>query len=250
MNISKSFLLAAVLMVTVGCSSVARYPEELEVDLNLANTAFEFGKLDSARTKYQHILQRHPNHAQARLMLARVDLLQDRAHAATQVLEALIAERADNAAEAALILGRSALDNHQPQQAEQWFEVGLTFDSDQAALHNGLGVALDATGTSGHARHHFERAVALEPDSKSFRTNLALNYLFAGEPLRAQRILKPMLDDTSVPVFVQRNYVLVLLALGEDNKARKLLANSMPGQEVAHDLSLLKQQLNTQRTAL
>lgn len=211
--------------------------------LDLADTAFEYGQLDSARSKYQSVIEQDATHHHARLMLARIDYAQDKPHSATQALVELVDDSASNAPEAALMLGRDALRQNDALGAKLWFEKGIEHDSTIASLHNGLGVALDGLGKGEQAYTHFKKALKLAPDSKSFTTNLALNCLFRGEVDQAQQLLQPLLYHNSVPNFVQRNYALILLAKGEREEAVQLLTLTMELSDALHDIELLDTEL-------
>lgn len=243
MKFASKLILSVVSILLVGCAAPASQPSAESLN-SLADTAFEYARYDSAKSKYQQVLDVYPEQTHARLMLARIDLLQDRPHAAQSQLQQLLIENADNAAEAAFILGRYQLNQGDALSASNYLQQGLVLDEQHAGLHNLLAIALDEQQRTAQAKQHFLRAMELEPDSKSFRVNLSFHYLLQGQFKQAQLLLQPLMKGNQVPDFVTQHYALVLLAQQQEQQAFALLSRSMSEQQAEHDIALLKQQLS------
>ncbi|WP_406849291.1 tetratricopeptide repeat protein [Vibrio vulnificus] len=243
MKFAYTLLVSIFALLLVGCAAPSSHPSAESLN-SLADTAFEYARYDSAKNKYQQVLEIYPEEAHARLMLARIDLLEDRPHAAQAQLQQLLLEKSDNAAEAAFILGRHYLNQGELFQASNYLQQGLGFDEQHAGLHNLLAITKDEQQFTEQAEKHFLRAIELEPDSKSFRVNLSFHYLLQGEFKLAQSQLQPLMKGNRVPDFVTQHYALVLLAQDEEQQAFELLTHSMSSQQAEQDIALLKQQLS------
>ncbi len=225
-----------------GCASQST-AIDFSQDVDLAQAAYDYGQIDSAKEKLKTVLSRDPNHGEARLMSARIDLKQDRPKAARQTLIALLEEGGTQSAMASQLLGKLALDENDPTAALTLVDQGLYFEPESAILHNLKAVSLDSLGDFEKARLHYIKALEIEPDNKSFQSNLALSFLLDNQIDKADETLKPLLSANRVPEYVQRNYALILLAQGKEEQASELLAISMSTENVKHDIEMLKSQL-------
>jgi tetratricopeptide (TPR) repeat protein len=115
-------------------------------EVEAALTAVQAGDLPTARARLEEVLARRPHHAEARRLLAELQLLAGEAEAAEQTLQPL--------------LGAGASD---------------------AATSHAWGLIMDAQGRTDAARQALYRAVELEPDNPVYQASFQ-SVAIAGEP--------------------------------------------------------------------
>lgn len=87
---------------------------------------------------------------------------------------------------AVLRLGRSHLEQGEPEEAARWFERALELDPSAAAAHAGLGRTASASGDSAVAVERFGRALELDPEATALHYALAQAYRNLGDLDRAR----------------------------------------------------------------
>ena len=182
------------------------------------------------------IVQAHPDHVDAKLLLAdayfgQADLAQaSRLYAEVDSQATTPRQRA----EARAGLGLIELYDGDPARAEQYFRDALADDPQSAVAHNGLGQSLDRQGRHGAAKDAFRDALRYEPGWAAALNNLGLTHLHLGELQRAERAFLEARDaDPTSPVIATN----LRLALGLQGRYDEALAGIEPGAGEADALN-------------
>jgi tetratricopeptide (TPR) repeat protein len=87
-----------------------------------------------------------------------------------------------------LLLGREHYHKREFDKAEQMLRQVLENDDRLADVHDMLGVICHSRGNFVHAEHHFERALAINPNYTEAALNLAVTYNDRGKYEAARRV--------------------------------------------------------------
>ncbi|HLN23221.1 MAG TPA: tetratricopeptide repeat protein, partial [Patescibacteria group bacterium] len=103
----------------------------------------------------------------------------------------------DKTGVAALIgLGRVALRQHRPQEAEPQFQAALALSPANIAARNGIAVAYDFEGRHAEAEALYRDMLREHPDNNTARINLGLSLAFQD---RYSESVDTLLDASSAP---------------------------------------------------
>ncbi|HDZ9391258.1 TPA: tetratricopeptide repeat protein [Vibrio cholerae] len=237
----------------VGCSGTAnKAAQHTESNARaLAEASFNYGQYAQAESQYLKLLASAPDNLNYQLMLGRSQYHQDKKETAMAKLRHVTLAEDPIAADAAVYLGRYLLAAGRTAESVAVYQLGLPKarqNSVKAQLHNGLGVALLETNLE-KARQELQQAITLAPDSPYFRSNLALSYLHDGQIKTAREVFTPLLAYRELPIQVELNFALLLLAENQQDQARALLSRHMPASEVERDLATLRARLNAIQVA-
>ncbi|WP_070968893.1 tetratricopeptide repeat protein [Vibrio sonorensis] len=239
--------------VLIGCASQQKVNAHTENNEKvLAEAAFNYGQFAKAEEQYLRLLAQSPNKLEYQLMLARSQYNQDKKEAAIAKLQHVVLSDDPVAAQASMYLGRYLLSADRVEESITVYELGLSkaiLKQTKAQIHNGLGIALLASNLP-KARRELSQAVQLAPDNPHYRSNLALSFLQDNKLKQAREAFQPLLSYQHLPVQVELNFALLLLAEGNENQARALLARHLPASEVERDLTLLKDRLSNSGNVL
>ncbi|MBK8598414.1 MAG: tetratricopeptide repeat protein [Holophagales bacterium] len=130
------------------------------------------GRLEEARARFGEALRAEPRHAEAHNNLGTSLATGGDLDGATRHFEEAVRLKPDYA-DARRNLGTAALSRGDVEAAERQLKEAARLAPDDARAYDLLGVALARAGRLGEAIGAFERAVALDPASASFRQNLA-----------------------------------------------------------------------------
>lgn len=241
-------LLLLALLGLAGCSNHGDTRQQSQSNgMAVAKAAFDSAQYDKAERLYQALLVDDASLEEAQLMLARTRYQQDKKQAARDGLQQLLDKGGKQGAQAAHYLGKFLLDDGLTAEAARVYQQGLALGGlgldERARLSNGLGVASLQQGAFGKGRQQFEVAVAAAPDEPDYRANLALGWLMEGNKVAARQAFEPLLHYQSLPPRVEMNYVLLLLAEGNESQARLILSRFLSASQLEHDIGLLKAQL-------
>ena len=129
------------------------------------------GDLVQARTIFEDLLLRHPNHFDCVRRLAMIAVETGRyADAVTLCCQAL--EINPTSAETYLDMGSAMLRLGQAQAALECLDAAITLDGENAQTHNNRGLALKALGHLEEAQACYRQAIRLDADSKEAWLNL------------------------------------------------------------------------------
>ena len=130
--------------------------------------ALESGNLSLAERKLELARAYVPDNAETNFALGNLKLAQNDTSAASSLY--LTTLRLDPRHRGAINnLGVLALENGQPEMAEQRFREALAIDGRNPKTHFLLAKTLIAKGQNGNARAEIDRALALKPDQPEFR---------------------------------------------------------------------------------
>ncbi len=243
--------LACISSLLIGCATPSKVKKQTESNTKaLAEAAFNYGQYDKAEAQYFALLESSPDNLQYQMMLGRSQYHQDKKETAIAKLRYVCASDNAISAESCVYLGRFLLNEGRVPEAVAVYQLGVSKAEHsylpnsyvQAQLHNGLGVALLATQPA-QARTELERAILLSPDEPFFRSNLAVSYLHQDQVAKAREVFSPLLAYQQLPLQVELNFALLLLAEGNENDARALLARHLPASEVERDIAILSSRI-------
>jgi len=219
-HVLRMWALIFVSSLLVGCATPGKVKKQTESNNRvLAEAAFNYAQYDKAEAQYLALLELSPENLHYQMMLGRSQYHQDKKQTAIAKLRYVCAS--DDAIAAEQLGVSKAKDTHV-----------------KAQLHNGLGVALLANHPK-QARSELEHAILLSPDEPYFRSNLAVSYLHNNQVKKAREVFSPLLAYQQLPLQVELNFALLLLAEGNENEARALLSRHLPASEVERDIEIL-----------
>ncbi|MCE2596748.1 tetratricopeptide repeat protein [Motilimonas cestriensis] len=245
-KISLQWIIGLGLLLLAGCSQTANNNavKEVENNLAMAQAAFDYAQFDRALSLLEKTIEQQPDHQMARLMLARTLYQLDQKQAAQKQLRRLLDSEGSEAAQAAYYLGQFQLKADDSASAIKTYSQGLQWATPQSGLigqlHNGLAVAQLNQQAFDVAVEHFNLALASDPDSATFRSNLALCWLMQGDLERAKSTFSPLLNYQQLSQRVEMNWALLLLAQGKEQQAKHILAKYLTREQLQHDLVQLK----------
>ncbi|MCF7364204.1 MULTISPECIES: tetratricopeptide repeat protein [Vibrio] len=241
-HVLRMWALIFVSSLLVGCATPGKVKKQTESNNRvLAEAAFNYAQYDKAEAQYLALLELSPENLHYQMMLGRSQYHQDKKQTAIAKLRYVCASDDAIAAESCVYLGRFLLTEGRESEAVAAYQLGVSKAKDthvKAQLHNGLGVALLANHPK-QARSELEHAILLSPDEPYFRSNLAVSYLHNNQVKKAREVFSPLLAYQQLPLQVELNFALLLLAEGNENEARALLSRHLPASEVERDIEIL-----------
>ncbi|MDP9149123.1 MAG: tetratricopeptide repeat protein [Myxococcota bacterium] len=96
-----------------------------------------------------------------------------------------------------LLLGREHYQKREFEKAEQLLRQVLERDEGVADVHDMLGIICHSRGNYAHAEHHFERALAINPNYTEAALNLAVTYNDRGKYEAARQVYARLLGAPS-----------------------------------------------------
>ena len=140
-----------------------------------AQTLARWGEIKKANQLYQMILERHPDHKQAREAIATLEIRSTRFRALSTLLQkgefAAVVDQAEALSRdfpdtvfLCNILGSAHASLDQPEPAIRYFRKALEIRPDIAETHSNLGKLLSKTGRGQDAVTSFKRALRIKPD--------------------------------------------------------------------------------------
>jgi protein O-GlcNAc transferase len=146
-----------------GASSVSEeLPPSAAADLRKARALAAQGQLSDAALLCDDLLRRHPDQADALLLLGVVELQGGRLPAAAASIRASLKRNAANPAAHAL-LGDALLELQETQQALRCYEAALELNPDLVALHYGCATALLLLGRLREAIASLDTFLGMNP---------------------------------------------------------------------------------------
>jgi Flp pilus assembly protein TadD len=140
----------------------------------LAQTAESSGNALNAATIYRRIAERQPRTAQPKIDLGRALMRNGDLDAAEVAFREGLTISPDNV-DGQVGLAQIMLKRQQHAEALAGFSAILEQHPQNVKALNGAGIALDATGRHQEAQEHYNRALAVAPDDRAARNNLALS---------------------------------------------------------------------------
>ncbi|CAA7613588.1 FkbM family methyltransferase [Magnetospirillum sp. UT-4] len=154
-------------------------PSDRRVQLELALTLYQLGRLEEARAAYTILVRDTEAPAEAWRGLARLLQGEGRAAAAEAALRRAVAIAPDDL-DARLHLADMLASRLDLAGAAELYHDVLAIDPTSAAAHAGLGQVLVEMGRGDEADDQFERALAMDPDNASARLGRARLNLLEG----------------------------------------------------------------------
>jgi Flp pilus assembly protein TadD len=159
-------------------TALAAKPDFALAHNNLAVALAGLGRLDEAERHYRAALEIDPAYADASVNLAELMLRLNRTDAAAALSN--VVERHPDHLAARLLLADALLRAGEPAAAAVHYEAALALDPDHADARGNRALALAALGRLAEAEAEAERAVALAPHAAVQRMNLAMLLLLRG----------------------------------------------------------------------
>lgn len=205
---------------------------EAALRLQLAEAALQGGSAHDAIGLYEQARTEDPGSIPAMLGLAAAqNVAGDPVAALATLREAHRLAPRDE--QVTLGLSRALLALGKADEAESLLRplASSTATSDVGAWTM-LGVALDNQGRHHEAQEIYRRGLALAPASVPLRNNLALSLALSGAAGEAVEILRLLPPSPGVAKRIRHNLAVALLAGGEEQAARSLLAQELPAEEI------------------
>jgi Flp pilus assembly protein TadD len=163
-----------------GTGAGSSEPSSASADLDtaaltrLAQTAESSGNALNAANIYRRIAERQPSAAQPRIDLGRALMRNGDLDGADDAFRQAVAIAPGNV-DGQVGLAQVSLARQQHAEALAAFGAILERHPQNVKALNGAGIALDAVGRHQEAQRHYDSALAVAPDDRAARNNLALS---------------------------------------------------------------------------
>ncbi|MBU6448157.1 MAG: SPOR domain-containing protein [Rhodospirillales bacterium] len=128
-------------------------------------------------------------------------------------------------------VGRCLLKSD-PAGAEQAFLAAVAADPGNAAAWSDIGVARDLQGNFQGAVQPYQQSILINPGSVATVVNLGLSLALSGHGAEALQYLGPLATGQGATPKIREDYAAALIAVGDDEKARTVLAIDLPPDQV------------------
>ncbi len=137
-----------------------------------------------------------------------------------------------------------------PVQAEEQFRRLLAEGRRDWRTFNGLGSALAAQNRHDEARRNYQLALKLSPGNPKVMNNLAMSHILAGDPARAEQLLRQALGSArgSIVARLRQNLALALGLQGRFREARYVASHELPPAQVEANMAYLRKMLGSGQT--
>ena len=175
-----AFGLSACAGAQLGPVAASSEPPAASADLDtaaltrLAQTAEGSGNALNAANIYRRIADRQPSAAQPKIDLGRALMRNGDFDGAESAFREVLAIAPGNV-DGQVGLAQIMLARQQNAEALAAFGAILEQHPKNIKALNGAGIALDALGRHGEAQEHYNRVLAVAPDDRAARNNLALS---------------------------------------------------------------------------
>ncbi len=136
------------------------------------------------------------------------------------------------------LMGRCHLGLGEAEQAAASFQRALALNRSYAPAHNGLGLALDLSGSRDAAWRSYARAIQINPAIPDFHNNLGFSKLLAGRTEEAERHLREALALDPRLKIAAHNLALCLALQGRYDEAHGLLEQHGSAAAAANNLGV------------
>lgn len=211
----------------------------------LARVNHALHKPVEAREFAQKTLEKSPNHVGARILLAELDIAENKRNAAAEHLETIIGPAQDrNVNQAASkkqqvvawsMLGRLHLHRCFVSAAENAFSEALKLDPNDAIALCGLGEVLFQEARYAEALTRFETAMQSDARSVQARIGTAKACIALERLQDAKNILQPLSAQAATNPLVALWSAKVEEGLGNQQLATKILSDALAGQPKSVD---------------
>ncbi len=174
---------------------------EVDRDVTTFEVAIDEGRYAEAVAGLRPVVKAHPDHTEAKLLLATAHLAQADIAPAYQLFTEVNEETGSPTDQLAALNGMGIAELYQGDivTAEATFREALTYDEGSSAAWNGLAQSLDRQNRRDEAEAAAREAVALAPEWQAAQNNLGLILLHGGKFEEAEQTLGAAyaLDDAS-----------------------------------------------------
>ena len=198
--------------------------------LNVADAAISGGDPNMALSISQSVLKEDPDNVDALVHEGDAYYALNRclpAQAAYQT--ALQFDAKSSPAETGL--GRCLLKTD-PADAEKAFMAAVAADPGNGAAWSDIGVARDLQGNFNGAVQPYQQSILINPGSVATVVNLGLSLALSGHGAEALQYLGPLATGQEATPKIREDYAAALIAAGDDEKARSVLAIDLPPDQV------------------
>jgi tetratricopeptide (TPR) repeat protein len=145
-------------------ATTEKHPESAAAYFTLGRVQAARFQTQAAIAAYQSALRLNPRASDTKVAIARLQLTSGSADASVNLAQETVNIDPDNAS-ARLVLVRGLLARRELERAESELEILSARFPDAPAVHAQMGILLGIKEDRAGARRHFERALALQPDS-------------------------------------------------------------------------------------
>lgn len=239
MKFSSVICQLSVLVLFTGCASDALLtPYEQHPSLEAADHAYGRGDLPQAIQKYRLIIKNSQDPCeQAYVGLGRALLDSNAVDDAKRTFDKAIG-LLPCSAPAYVGLGDVYLTTNQPENAIKAFNDALRLLPCHAKALNGKGIVHDMMGKHGEARTYYRAAIKADPDSPSYKSNLALSLCFDGDIQEAISILESLVSQKPSPR-IRQNLSLAYGLAGDMERAKKIGMEDLSEDIVKNNISYI-----------
>ena len=226
-----SWLPLATALIVGGCAPAGQNSAESSTVnntgvLNVADAAIAGGDPAMALQVSQSVLAADPHDLQALYHEAAAYYAAGRCEDAMAAYKVALGIDPQSS-EAQTGLGRCLLQ-HDAIAAEQAFAAAVADDPGNAPALNDLGIARDLLGNFAGATPPYQQALLLSPGNTGIEVNLGLSLALSGDPQDALEYLGPLANGPDATPKIREDYATALLAAGQSDQARQVLAVDVP----------------------
>jgi Flp pilus assembly protein TadD len=210
-------------------------PKTVEGRLERGDAALRDGDLATALWEYAAAHRIDPKSPEPRVRIGYVHLRVN-PERAQPLFESALSIAPDHVA-AQIGLGLSLLSSNQREEGLSHLERAVEIAPDSPNARASLGVSLDQLGQHDEALVQLEKARELRPRDSRILNNLGVAYLRAGEPARAEPLLRAALREDRRDVSLRQNNLGMALAMqGRFEEAREAFLRAGDAQSAHSNL--------------
>ena len=198
--------------------------------LNVADAAISGGDPNMALSISQSVLKEDPDNVDALVHEGDAYYALDRCLPAQAAYQTALRYNAKSSP-AETGLGRCLLKSD-PADAEQAFMAAVAADPGNGAAWSDIGVARDLQGNFQGAVQPYQQSILINPGSVATVVNLGLSLALSGHGSEALQYLGPLATGQGATPKIREDYAAALIAAGDDETARSVLAIDLPPDQV------------------
>jgi Flp pilus assembly protein TadD len=217
--------------------------------IRIARVNESAGDLAAAERQYKQAAAMSDKSVGARLELADFYSRQGASQAALDTLKEAHNVKPRNT-EITRALANNYISEGAPAKALELLDTAVAANSKDALIYSSRGVALDMMGRYTEAQSSYQNALLLNPDEAvTFKTNLSMSYILAGDYNKAITLLTPLLNTPEATPNIRQNLALAYNLSGQSDKARKLGLKDISTKEAEDNVKAYRMMAQSQGNA-